>query len=119
MRARRLRKKRHAQCVVDVLVGVIDSDSLAPTIRQLDLGQSLGIARAESVLLDEGARSLIRRWELRFKLTRVPKSDAPEDPYPVEGAWLLRLEALEFPTVVAWAEEFPEHLGSWRPGAPG
>ena len=112
MRRRRLRKKQHLRCIEDVLVAVMNSDRLAPSVRALATGQSLPVAVAESAALERAACSLIRRWALHFKLTRVTRDDGPADPYPVQGAWLFRFEAHEFPSVVVWAEEFPDHLGS-------
>jgi len=108
---RRLRKKLHARCAEDVLDTALFSAELGPKLRKLAVGEALPIAKDQS--LAASTRRLVAGCDLRFVLARVPPGDGPAatDPYPVPGAWLFRLSALEFPAVAVWSEVLPEQIG--------
>lgn len=96
-----------------VLIGSLYSGVLGPALRSLEVGQFVPIVPSNAAALPDSARHLVRHWNLRFKLFRVPSDDGPgaTDPYPVPGAFSFRLEAMEFPSTAVWAEELPEQIG--------
>ena len=110
MATRRIDKKLHARHVSDVLVGIIDSPAWKDEVLALEVNQEIPIDAAAAGGRDDPPSRLLKRHRLRFRLRRV-EPDADTEP----GASLFMLVASAYPSVEAFAEEYPDAVG--RPGA--
>jgi hypothetical protein len=114
-RRKRLDKKLHSRFIEDVLLLMITSPAWQQDFLDLEAPNSLTIDGGRAAGRMDEASFLIRRFDLRFALSRAEDDWGP-DPDPVEDALKFRLEAVGYPSVCVYVEEFPDEIGG-RGGA--
>src|SRR5262249_9521961 len=108
-------KKNHEAHAADVLVSALSAPEWKEAILALGLDDAIAIDAESTRGRSDPASRRVRRFRLSYTLTRVAAS-----PYTEPGASLFRITARDHPSVVIFAEEYPEAIGvaaGWDPRA--
>ncbi len=109
---RRLRKKIHARFLDDVILDALSSESLAVHLRQLDSGGEIFISCPAPRDFPSSVRKAINRWRLTYRISLAAEEELAGFDSSEPGAVTYKLQAIRFPNLVVYAEEYPENLGA-------
>jgi hypothetical protein len=107
---RRIDKKRHQIHEDSILLSMLSAHQWKERILALEVGQELRVDATTAIDRDDDASVLLRGHRLKYVLTRLaPTADTEPE------AFLFRLAAVEHPTVMVYAEEHPDVIGTSEP----
>src|SRR5512145_746520 len=110
MRERRSDKRIHSKHLFDAVVPLMRLPAWRERLLKLQHGDRL-LVDANALRGERGDfAQIVRHWGLRYVLT-IDDSNERNDPCPVPGSKVFRVQAARHPRVYAWIEEPPDALG--------